>query len=122
MAQSVILSRTPVGIPFFWDRGMEPRLEWTTWAATLKRTIIAKESINVDYVLRYKPEPKDLFYPDEPTYEPPGQNKTQIKHRDRDQRNVKINSTRKMNAKPLSSKVHSWTVSRGTSPPPKSKM
>ena len=40
-------------------------------------------------LLRYKPEPKDLFYPAEHTYEPPGQTETQVKKRDRDQRNVK---------------------------------
>ena len=89
MAQSANPQRTPVGIPFYWDRGVDPPTEWPIWAATLKIAIIAKESINVDTLLRYKPEPKDLFYPAEPTCEPPGQNETQVQKRDRDQRNVK---------------------------------
>ena len=89
MARSVILSRTPVGIPFFWDKDTDPPLEWTTWAATFCIAIIAKELIYVDYLLRYKPEPKDLFYPAEPKYEPPGQIETQVQHRNRDQPNLK---------------------------------
>ena len=89
MVQSANLQRTPVGIPFYWERGIDPPTDWPTWAATLKIAIIAKESLNVDTLLRYKPEPKDLFYPAEPTYEPPVQNETQVQKRERDQRNVK---------------------------------
>ena len=44
---------------------------------------MAKDSINVDSLLRQKPEAKDLFYPAEPTYEPPTENKTQAQHRER---------------------------------------
>ena len=91
MAQSANLQRTPVGIPFYWERAIDPPTDWPTWAATLKIAIIAKESLNVDTLLRYKPEPKDLFYPAEPTYEPPVQNETQVqkRERERDQRNIK---------------------------------
>ena len=58
MAQSapVPLLRSPVGIPFFRDSGMEPPVEWPTWASTLKLAIMAKGSINVDSLLRQKPE------------------------------------------------------------------
>ena len=83
MVQSANLQRTPVGIPFYWERGIDPPTDWHTWAATLKIAIIAKESLNVDTLLRYKPEPKDLFYPAEPTYEPQFQNETQVQKRER---------------------------------------
>ena len=84
MAQSANLQRTPVGIPFYWEKGIDPPTDWPTWAATLKIAKIAKESLNVDTLLRYKPEPKDLFYPAEPTYEPQVQNETQVQKRERE--------------------------------------
>ena len=84
MAQSANLQRTPVGIPFYWEKGIDPPIDWPTWAATPKIAIIAKESLNVDTLLRYKPEPKDLFYPAEPSYEPQVQNETQVQERERE--------------------------------------
>ena len=50
---------------------------------------MAKDSINVDSLLRQKPEAKDLIYPVEPTYEPRTENETQAQHRERDLRNSK---------------------------------
>ena len=78
MAQPANLQRTPVGIPFDWEKSIDPPTDWPTLAATLKIAIIAKESLNVDTLLRYKPEPKDLFYPAESTYEPHVHNETQV--------------------------------------------
>ena len=91
MAQSatVPIAHSPVGIPFFWESGMEPPVEWPTWAATLKLAIMAKNSINVDSLLKQKPDIKDLTYPAEPTYEPAIENETQAQHRERDIRNNK---------------------------------
>ena len=91
MAQSaaVPIARSPVGIPFFWESGMEPPVEWPTWAAILKLAIMAKNSLNVDSLLKHKPDIKDLTYPAEPTYEPPTENETQAQHRERDLRNNK---------------------------------
>ena len=91
MAQSatVTIARSPVGIPYFWESGMEPPVEWPTWAATLKLAIMAKASIKVDYHLKQKPEIKDLIYPTEPTYEPPTENETEAQHRERDLKNNK---------------------------------
>ena len=91
MAQSAseIFLRSPMGIPFFWDSGMDPPVEWLTLATTLKLAIMAKNSIDVDSLLRQKPQLKDLFYTAEPTYEPPTENKTQAQHRERDLRNNK---------------------------------
>ena len=68
---------------------MEPPVEWPTWAATLKLAIIAKNSLNVDSLLKHKPDIKDLTYPAEPTYEPPTESETQAQHRERDLRNNK---------------------------------
>ena len=91
MAQSVLvpLSRSQVGISFFWDSGMDPQVEWPTWATTLKLAIMAKDSINVDSLLRQKPEAKDLFYPAEPTYTPSTENDTQAQNREGDLRKNK---------------------------------
>ena len=108
MAQSatVTIARSPVGIPFFWESGMGPPVEWPTWAATLKLAIMAKDSINainVDILLKQKPDIKDLTYRAEPTYEPPTENKTQAQHRERDLRNIK----RKVDWDNESNKLHS---------------
>ena len=73
-----------MGIPFFWNSGMDAPVEWPTWASTLKLVIMAKDSL-----LRQKPEAKDLFRSADPTYEPPTENKTQAQHRERDVRNNK---------------------------------
>ena len=80
---SVPIARYPVGVPFFWESGMEPPVEWPTWISTLKLATMAKDSINVDSFLRQKPEAKDLLYPAEPSYEPPTENETQAQHRER---------------------------------------
>ena len=91
MAQSaaVTIARSPVGILFFWESGMEPPVEWPIWAATLKLAIMAQNSIIVDSLLKHKPKMKDLTYPAEPTYESPTENETQAQHRERDLRNNK---------------------------------
>ena len=91
MAQpaAVTIARSPVGIPFFWESGMEPPVEWPIWAATLKLAIMAKNSINVDSLLKQKPEINVPTYPAEPTYEPPTENETQAQHRQIDLRNNK---------------------------------
>ena len=68
---------------------MEPPVEWPTWAATLKLAIMAKNSLNVDSLLKHKPNIKDLIYPTEPTYEPPTENETHAQHREGDVRNNK---------------------------------
>ena len=88
-ASAVPIARSPVGIPFFWESGMEPPVEWPIWAATLKLAILAENSINVDSLLKHKPGIKDLTYPTEPTYEPPTENETQAQNRERDLRNNK---------------------------------
>ena len=68
---------------------MEPPVEWPTWASTLRQAIMATDFINVDALLRQKPEPKDLHFQAEPTYVPPTENETQAQHRQRDLRNNK---------------------------------
>ena len=50
---------------------------------------MAKNSLNVDSLLKHKPDIKDLTYPAEPTYKPPTENETQAQHRERDLRNNK---------------------------------
>ena len=51
--------------------------------------MMAKNSFNVDSLLKHKPDRKDFTYPIEPTYEPPTENETQAQHRERDLRNNK---------------------------------
>ena len=68
---------------------MDPPVDWPTWASTLKLAIMAKDSINVETLLRQKPDAKDLFYHTEPTYKPPTEKETQAQHSERELGNNK---------------------------------
>ena len=66
MAQS---AKIPLGVNPFWESGATPPIEWKQLFTTLKMAIVARDSIDVDKLLRLKPQPTDLFYPTLPTYE-----------------------------------------------------
>ena len=84
MAQS---AKTPLGVNPFWESGATPPIEWKQWFATLKMAIVARDSIDVDKLLRLKPQPKDLFYPTLPTYEEVFEGETEDEARQREQKN-----------------------------------
>ena len=48
---------------------------------------MARDSIEVDKLLRLKPQPTDLFYPMLPTYEEEFEGETEDEARNREQRN-----------------------------------
>ena len=58
MAQS---AKTPLSVNAFWQQGATPPIEWKQWFSTLKMAIMARDSIEVDKLLKLKPQPKDLF-------------------------------------------------------------
>ena len=66
MAQS---AKTPLGVNPFWESEAKPTIEWKQWFSTLKMAIMVRDSIEVDKLLRLKPQPTDLFYPTLHTYE-----------------------------------------------------
>ena len=66
MAQS---AKTPLGVNPFWESGATPPIEWKQCFSTLKMAIMARDSIEVDKLLKLKPQPTDLFYPTLPTYD-----------------------------------------------------
>ena len=84
MAQS---AKTPLGVNPFWESGATPPIEWRQWFATLKMAIMARDSIEVDKLLKLKPQPTDLFYPTLPTYEEEFEGETDDEARNREQRN-----------------------------------
>ena len=84
MAQS---AKTPLGVNPFWEQGATPPIEWKQWFCTLKMAIMARDSIEVDKLLKLKPQPTDLFYPTLPTYEEEFEGKTEDEARNREQRN-----------------------------------
>ena len=84
MAQS---AKTPLGVNPFWESGATPPIEWRQWFATLKMAIMARDSIEVDKLLKLKPQPTDLFYPTLPTYEEEFEGETEDEARNREQRN-----------------------------------
>ena len=84
MAQS---AKTPLGVNPFWESGATPPTQWKQWFATLKMAIVARDSIDVDKLLRLKPQPTDLFYPTLPTYEEEFEGETEDEARQREQRN-----------------------------------
>ena len=58
MAQS---AGSPLGVNPFWESGATAPIEWRQWFSTLKMAIMARDSIEVDKLIRLKPQPKDLF-------------------------------------------------------------
>ena len=66
MAQS---EKTPLGVNPFKESGATILIEWKQWFSTLKMAIMARDNIEVDKLLKLKPQPTDLFYPTLPTYE-----------------------------------------------------
>ena len=84
MAQS---AKTPLGVNPFWEQRATPPIEWKQWLSTLKMAIMARDSIEVDKLLKLKPQPTDLFYPTLPTYEEEFEGETEDKARNREQRN-----------------------------------
>ena len=88
MAQSV-LSRSPIGVALFWEKGAQPTITWEKWITATKLAISAKENIQVERLLRPKPTVEELDYPQEPIYEPALPDETTAKKRQRKQRNIK---------------------------------
>ena len=84
MAQS---AKTPLGVNPFWESGATPPIEWRQWFSTLKMTIMARDRIEVDKLLKLKPQPTDLFYPTLPTYEEEFEGETEDEARNTEQRN-----------------------------------
>ena len=80
MAQS---AKTPLGVNPFWEQGATPPIEWKQWFSTLKMAIMARDSIEVDKLLKLKPQPTDLFYPTLPTYEEEFEGETEDEARNR---------------------------------------
>ena len=68
MAHSAI-AKTPIGIILYWDKGPQPNMVLKKWFSTAKLAIIAKESLQVDKILRPHPTSAELEYPQEPIYE-----------------------------------------------------
>ena len=86
MAQS---AKTPLGVNPFWELGPTPPLEWKQCFSTLKMAIMARDKIEVDKLLKLKPQPTDLFYRTLPTYEEELEGETDEKARHREQRNAR---------------------------------
>ena len=84
MAQS---TKTPLGVNPFWDSGATPPVEWKQCFATLKMAIMARKKVEVEKLLKLKPQPADLFYPTLPSYEEDLEGGTDEEGRQREQRN-----------------------------------
>ena len=64
-------------------------MTWEKWFTTAKLAIIAKESIQIDKLIRPRPTKAELDYPQEPIYEPTTSDETTSEKRHREQRNIK---------------------------------
>ena len=89
MAQS---AKTPLGVfgveqHLFWESGSTPPRELKQWFSTLEMAIMARDSIEIDKLLKLKPQPTDLFYPTLSTYEEEFEGKTDDEAGNREQRN-----------------------------------
>ena len=86
-AQSA-LTRSPIGVALFWEKGAQPTTTWEKWITTTKLAISAKENIQVEKLLRPKLTAEELDYPKEPIYEPALPDETTAEKRQREQRNI----------------------------------
>ena len=82
------MAKTPLGVNLFWKggRNLTP-IEWKQLFSTLKMAIKARDSIEVDKLLKLKPQPTDLFYPTLPKYEEEFEGETEHEARNNEQRN-----------------------------------
>ena len=83
------MTRSPLGVNLYCDKGNQPELDWKNWLSTVKLAIMVKDNIQVEKSLQPKSESEDLDYPAQPHYEPPQPDKTTAKRRQREQRNQK---------------------------------
>ena len=88
MAQSV-LSRSPIGVALFWEKGAQPTTTWEKWITTTKLSISGIENLQVEKLLRPKPTVEELGYPQELIYEPALPDETTAEKRQREQKNIK---------------------------------
>ena len=88
MAQSAV-AKSPIGVTPFWHKRPKPNMIWEEGFSTAKLASIAKESIQVDKLLRTRLTSAQLDYPQEPIYEPTTSDKTTAERRQREQRNIK---------------------------------
>ena len=88
MAQSPV-SRSPIGVALFWEKGAQPVTTREKWITTIKLAISAIEKIQVERLLRPRPTWEEVDYPQEPIYEPALPDETTAEKRQREQRNVK---------------------------------
>ena len=65
---------------------VNPPTEWSTWFGTLKMTIMARDNLQVDKLLKLKTTRAESLYPTLPTYEEPLEGRTDNKERQREQR------------------------------------
>ena len=80
-------SRSPIGVKPFWETGANPAAEWQTGIAKFKMAVMARHNLEVNKLLRLKPERAELFYLTMPTLEDEFENETIDEPRQREQRN-----------------------------------
>ena len=88
MAQST-MAHSQLGVHFFWDKGHQTELDWDKWLSTVKLATMVKDNIQVEKLLRPKPESEDLGYPTQPNYGPALSDEATAERRQHEQRNQK---------------------------------
>ena len=78
MAQSAKM-KSPIGVTLFSDIRPQTNMVWEKWFSTAKLAIVAKDNIQVDKLLRPRPQNPELRHPHEPISEPPTADETTAK-------------------------------------------
>ena len=85
MAQPPGFLKNPLNINPFWERASaEPPLEWTKWAAILEMAVFVKDGIEIQNLLRTRPQ---LIEPSKPVYEVEITGETEAQRKNREVRN-----------------------------------
>ena len=76
-------SKSPMGVPLFWDTGENPPHECSLWFTMFKLTVTAKENLKVDKLLRIRPTAAYLIYPTMSAFEEGRENEAEDETRKR---------------------------------------
>ena len=104
MAQS---AKTPLGMNPSWEAGATQPVEGKQWFATLKMAVMARDNIEVDKLLKLKPQPADIFTIHSSHMKKNWKVKQMKKLTKENNVMDDEESTSRMNAKPLKGKEHS---------------
>ena len=92
------MAESPIAVAPSWDKRLQPNMVWEKCFSTIKLAIVAKDKVQVDKLLRLRPDNTRMEDPHESLYEPQHRTKLQLKKDNRSQDTSNAKRTGKINA------------------------